>query len=118
MKQAIRLEVAVSEFIKSGGEITKLPPVPASTKQFRNHLRKINLRSNENKERWLALRYQAFKRYGRKCALCNATNAELHIDHIKPKAKYPELTFDINNLQVLCKDCNYGKGVDNEDDWR
>jgi 5-methylcytosine-specific restriction endonuclease McrA len=33
----------------------------------------------------------------------------LHVDHIKPRSKFPRLAIDINNLQVLCADCNLGK---------
>ncbi|MFC6439812.1 HNH endonuclease [Bowmanella sp. JS7-9] len=33
----------------------------------------------------------------------------LHVDHVKPRAKFPELALDINNLQILCETCNLGK---------
>jgi len=64
----------------------------------------------ESKE-WRELRYQALKLHGRQCLCCGqkAPNVELHVDHIKPRSKFPELELDINNLQVLCKDCNLGK---------
>jgi len=42
----------------------------------------------------------------------------MHIDHIKPRSKYPELTFVFENLQVLCEDCNVGKSNLDETDWR
>lgn len=59
---------------------------------------------------WLALRYQAIMKYGRVCMLCRASNIEIHVDHIKPRSKFPHLELDINNLQVLCRECNLGKG--------
>ncbi len=34
----------------------------------------------------------------------------LHVDHILPRSKYPELAFTPSNLQILCKDCNMRKG--------
>jgi hypothetical protein len=40
------------------------------------------------------------------------------IDHIKPKSKFPELTFSFHNLQVLCENCNMGKSNLFSDDWR
>ena len=43
---------------------------------------------------WAELRYDALLRYGRICACCGATpyaGARLHVDHIKPRSRYPEL---------------------------
>ena len=45
-------------------------------------------------------------------------NVELHVDHIKPRSKHPELELDINNLQILCKDCNLGKSNTDSIDYR
>ncbi len=42
----------------------------------------------------------------------------LHVDHIKPRSKYPDLALDINNLQILCESCNLGKGAWDETDFR
>lgn len=70
---------------------------------------------------WLTLRYEALRIHGRQCQLCGAgpkTGKVLHVDHIKPRSKYPELQLDIGNLQVLCKDCNMGKSNVDETDWR
>lgn len=33
-----------------------------------------------------------------------------HIEHRYPKRKYPELTFNWNNLHIACNDCNTAKG--------
>lgn len=78
----------------------------------------IDLWSKDNESKWQKLRYEAFRKYGRKCMVCKSTESRLHVDHIKPKSKYPELVFDIDNLQILCQDCNYGKSHLHEDDWR
>lgn len=43
---------------------------------------------------------------------------KLHVDHIKPRSKYPELQLTLSNLQVLCHDCNMGKSAWDETDWR
>ena len=72
-------------------------------------------------EQWRVLRYQALKNCGAACQLCGATKekgAVLHVDHIKPRSKYPDLALTLDNLQVLCKDCNLGKGAWDESDWR
>lgn len=71
--------------------------------------------------KWRKLRYEAFAKYGNKCQCCGAspeTGAVLHVDHIKPKSIYPELAFNIDNLQILCEDCNMGKSNLWETDWR
>jgi 5-methylcytosine-specific restriction endonuclease McrA len=31
------------------------------------------------------------------------------VEHIKPKSKYPELTWDIRNMTILCTSCNSRK---------
>jgi len=61
---------------------------------------------------WKILRYQAFEKYGNKCQCCGGTPKDdltMHVDHVKPRSTNPELELDINNLQVLCEDCNVGK---------
>ena len=72
---------------------------------------------------WRKLRLQALKRYGRRCGCCGAVPNEdnavrIHVDHVKPRKHFPELALDINNLQVLCEDCNHGKGNWDRTDWR
>lgn len=67
---------------------------------------------------WLQLRYHALLKYGRKCMCCSAMNVEIHVDHIKPRSLYPKLELDINNLQVLCRDCNLGKSNLDSTDFR
>ena len=67
---------------------------------------------------WRSLRYKALRLRGFQCQACGNRPplAILHVDHIKPRSKHPELELDINNLQVLCKDCNLGKSNIYEDD--
>lgn len=70
---------------------------------------------------WRRLRMTAIKKYGAKCQCCGATpatGAVMNVDHIKPRKVYPELALDINNLQVLCHECNHGKGNWDMTDWR
>lgn len=66
---------------------------------------------------WRTLRYKALKLHGAKCQLCGDTG-KLHVDHIKPRFKFPELELRLDNLQVLCEDCNLGKGAWDQSDWR
>lgn len=66
---------------------------------------------------WNELRYRALVRSGGRCECCGAGKT-LHVDHIKPRSKYPELALELANLQVLCGNCNLGKGAWDETDWR
>ncbi|MCF2947578.1 HNH endonuclease [Paraglaciecola aquimarina] len=70
---------------------------------------------------WLKLRYLAFEKFGNQCSCCGnspVNGAVLHVDHIKPRSQFPELAFDINNLQVLCGFCNLGKSNKFDTQWR
>ncbi len=70
---------------------------------------------------WRRVRMIALKRDGAKCRCCGATPADgvrMNVDHIKPRRIFPQLALDPNNLQVLCEDCNHGKGNWDMTDWR
>lgn len=61
----------------------------------------------------LGLRYRVLKEYSFRCFRCGHSPAttlglELEIDHKIPFSKGGKTIFE--NLQVLCKDCNNGKG--------
>ncbi len=73
------------------------------------------------KDAWKKLRYKVIQNSNKHCALCGRGKEDgitIEVDHIKPVCKYPELALDITNLQVLCEDCNTGKGNWDETDWR
>lgn len=70
---------------------------------------------------WRKVRMEALKKYGPKCQCCGATPANgavMNVDHIRPRKKWPSLALDVNNLQILCHDCNHGKGNWDDTDWR
>lgn len=67
---------------------------------------------------WRELRYRVLSAYDKKCMCCNAEDKALHVDHVKPRSKYPELELDFDNLQVLCEDCNLGKSNKYSHDFR
>lgn len=71
--------------------------------------------------KWRDLRFKALRLYGFKCMACGMTAADgvkLHVDHIKPRSRFPHLELSLENLQVLCEDCNLGKSNKSEDDLR
>jgi 5-methylcytosine-specific restriction endonuclease McrA len=61
---------------------------------------------------WYIVRYAVLKAAKGKCMCCGG-GGMLHVDHIKPRAKYPKLELDPNNQA-----CNLGKGKWDETDWR
>lgn len=72
---------------------------------------------------WLDVRRQVLTAYGRRCMCCGATpdnpkGTMIVVDHIKPMRTHKELALDFNNMQVLCSDCNRGKGHWDTTDYR
>lgn len=70
---------------------------------------------------WRKLRMKVLEKFGARCQCCGRSRADgisIHVDHIKPRRKYPELALEFDNLQVLCNECNHGKGNWSETDWR
>lgn len=70
---------------------------------------------------WRALRMMALKKHGARCQCCGAspaTGATMNVDHIKPRNAFPGLALQLDNLQVLCQECNHGKGNWDSTDWR
>ena len=60
---------------------------------------------------WLALRVDVLRERKRECVYCGATEGAFHVDHIKPRSKFPDLELDPENMQILCRDCNIGKAA-------
>lgn len=91
-------------------------------KRFKNAREKIHplvgtTEFYDSKE-WREVRYRVIKKYGRKCMVCFTSGIEIHVDHIVPISKCPEMALKESNLQVLCKPCNLGKGNRDMIDWR
>ena len=70
---------------------------------------------------WRDVRYKALVKHGNRCCCCGASpkrGAVIHVDHIKPRSIYPEYALNLDNLQVLCEQCNLAKSNTDETDWR
>lgn len=70
---------------------------------------------------WKRLSYQAKIKQGRRCQCCGSSPAEgavIHTDHVKPIRRYWSERLNPRNLQILCGDCNMGKGSWDETDFR
>lgn len=104
--------MAAKVFYKKNKVKRKKSPVKRSNKK------KSDAGKFYRSQAWMEVRYQALVRYGRKCMCCGTEKAIFHVDHIKPRSKYPDLALDIDNLQILCEACNLGKGNKDETDFR
>jgi 5-methylcytosine-specific restriction endonuclease McrA len=76
---------------------------------------------------WRTLRMEAIQAHGRACQCCGAAPGQkdasgapvrICVDHIKPISKHWNLRLDLSNLQILCDECNMGKGNWSETDFR
>jgi hypothetical protein len=70
---------------------------------------------------WSELRFDTLQCYGRRCMCCGATpetGARIVVDHIEPLRYRWSRRLDRENLQVLCDDCNKGKGARDRTDFR
>lgn len=65
-----------------------------------------------NSTRWKSLRNLALRRDDGICQECKRNGRMAtgnQIDHIKPRSKFPELAYEIENLQTLCARCHNRK---------
>lgn len=72
---------------------------------------------------WKKVRYEALKIHGQRCQCCgwrpgDTEYGHLVVDHIQPRSKRPDLALTVENLQILCNDCNMGKSNIHVDDFR
>jgi 5-methylcytosine-specific restriction endonuclease McrA len=98
-------------------------PNEQSVKAFINSHSKVDPTSDDflSTFEWKATRMMALKKYGPVCQCCGAspnTGAVMNVDHINPRKLFPQLALDVSNLQILCGDCNKGKGNWDMTDWR
>ena len=65
-----------------------------------------------NSRRYRVQRERVFNRDGRSCQICGTDEGEMHIDHVIPRKSGGDHSLD--NLRVLCKNCNLRKGALND----
>jgi 5-methylcytosine-specific restriction endonuclease McrA len=100
---------------------TRHPPVKSASKLGAPHPDYVRNDGFYESREWRQVRYAALKACGAKCLCCGASAADgarLHVDHIKPRYTHTHLSLELSNLQVLCEDCNVGKGAWDDTDWR
>lgn len=70
---------------------------------------------------WSRLRYDFLRDQHGRCQLCGhgaQDGARLNVDHILARKTHPQLALAYANLQLLCSQCNAGKGNRDGSDWR
>ena len=65
-----------------------------------------------NSRKYRAHKERVFARDGRTCRYCGSDEEPLHIDHIISRKRGG--THELENLQVLCKNCNLRKSSKEE----
>lgn len=73
----------------------------------------VTLREFYKTPEWRKLAYETKKEMGRQCQCCGAraaTGVRIVSDHIRPARYYWHLRLTRTNVQVLCEECNLGKG--------
>lgn len=138
-KRCLAIRLKLKEIRKKEDEqLFKIREIAKKNKQFSKKALKKQRKLKKQRERqlaraqnkiksyeffksdvWRRLRFEAIELYGNVCQCCgrHPPSVILHVDHIKPRSLYPQLALDINNLQILCEDCNIGKGT-KENDFR
>ena len=109
----------LDKFIESNiiNEPIKVKKVKTKNKVQLKH----SVKSVENiyqSTRWADIKKVIYSLYDFKCMKCGTNQNEMHVDHICPVSKYPAMKWSINNLQLLCKNCNMEKSNVNENDYR
>lgn len=71
---------------------------------------------------WRSLRVNIIEDQKGRCQMCGRSYKDhgvvIHVDHIIPLSIDWSKRLDKNNLQLLCEDCNLGKGNHYKTDWR
>lgn len=94
--------------------VTSLPGIPSASTLERD------IKEFYASWGWKRLSFDVKQERGRICECCGARppKAVIHTDHIKPLRKYWHLRLERSNMQILCEDCNMGKGSRDETDFR
>jgi len=109
----------LDRFIESN---TTNEPIKVKKVKTKNKVQlKHSVKSVENiyqSPRWADIKKVIYSLYDFKCMKFSNNQNEMHVDHICPVSKYPAMKWSINNLQLLCKNCNMEKSNVNENDYR
>ncbi|KQU22166.1 hypothetical protein ASG65_20850 [Bacillus sp. Leaf13] len=110
-----------SEFCSCGNKIGEKEKCPCKTAQRRP---KADIERNKDitNGRYKTFRKEIIDRDDGYCQRCLAIHNEirtkkLEVHHIKPRVKYPELTYEATNCVTLCQQCNTEYGTKEQLDF-
>lgn len=116
--------IEIPEWLWDSARGAQKPYVISNKNKNKNkNSRYSNEAANElyKSDEWRRLRYRVLREQNGRCQLCGKSQKDgviLHVDHIVPLSIDWSKRLDINNLQVLCSDCNLGKSNTDTIDWR
>jgi hypothetical protein len=120
-KETRKAERKAARLAQKQQKVEKPRPLPPPPERYAPPPLNVNTDEFLQSYEWRRVRMAVLKRDGARCACCGATRdtgATIHVDHIKPRRIFPELALHMDNLQVLCHECNHGKGNWDMTDWR
>lgn len=108
---------------KPGNGYAKKAIIEWHKQAIKGNNNKTDVRIDEDfysSQAWRKARYEALRKSNGACQLCGQPPGRhaLQVDHIRPRSKFPQFALDPDNLQVLCRDCNFGKSNTDSVDWR
>lgn len=115
----LRSKSQLSESLLNVTEFTEQDATAFFTRATGVDARDYYFRTNDdllNDPEWQTLRKEIFRTYPNQCFKCDSVE-KLQVDHVKPRSKYPELTYDFSNLQILCERCNRSKSSSDDPAW-
>ncbi len=85
------------------------------SEQFFKDTYQFDIEEFNNRKKWLRLKDQIHYEKKGKCEICGS-KVNLQVHHILPRSECPCLTFDKENLMLLCGDCH--KKIHQEDKYK
>lgn len=118
-----KINKSFDKLLKENAELRK--ELAFYKNQIANKVKKIDVKLSHNNfylsDDWKTIRYKKLTNHiftkGRICECCKQVTKKLHVDHILARSIRPDLELDINNLQVLCDNCNIGKSNKDSTNW-
>lgn len=87
-------------------------PWTSERNKINNPQKKGELSTTWKGGRWVYQKRKALERDNYTCQKCGMRDDEImQVDHIKQQSKFPELKYDIQNLQTLCPNCHARKTI-------
>ena len=114
-----RILKSISSLIDSGQEVTlesfivrAIASYEAKAKWDLDKIAFCRSKKFYSSQKWKNLRLKALaiSNHCKACGRSPDSGAVLHVDHILPRSIYPEHALRLGNLQILCAECNLGKG--------